>query len=226
MPNNQENTRQPVIFTAKYPHIQRRLFRSIYPLLIKRTYGPISLKTLKKILKENIQHTLKRVDVFLIKDKTCEKQRFNLSGQYEPEENFIALNIHHNPMDKAILFDIDGIEYFINELILVLGHEMVHRRQSRKLYNNWVCDIFHTRSENKRYYSELCEIEAYGFSVASELMLFCKDISKATELLKRPEKITKKHSYFFHRYKSIFGINSLQVELLIRSTKHFLSQYK
>lgn len=148
-----------------------------------------------------------------------------IGGQYDPYEdqaNFssITIFITYNPEQKEFsLKDIGWKQVCVN-LIECLGHELIHQQQ----YRNREFDIANTlfvssctddkRRDEQEYLGNPDEIEAYGYSVASELFLKYK-----------LAEITKNHvkkSQMFKVYASTFGIDHPVVQEL---TEHIVRYY-
>lgn len=148
-----------------------------------------------------------------------------IGGQYDPDEdqaNFssIIVFVTYNPKQPEFtLKDINWKQVCIN-LIECIGHEMIHQQQYRDREFDIADGLFVSNcvDDDKRneqeYLGNPDEIEAYGYSVASELFLKYKLST-----------ITKDHvkkSQMFKVYVSTFGINHPVVQEL---TEHIVSYY-
>ena len=103
------------------------------------------------------------------------------SGAYDSEDDAeyepcIHVELLYHPDQQHLqLKDVDwGRVSF--EICEVIGHEYVHKDQRRRhqrsvSYNGTLAEDQHVRSE-QQYYGESNELEAYGYSIAAELVCF------------------------------------------------------
>jgi len=148
-----------------------------------------------------------------------------IGGQYDPDEdqaNFASITVFvtYSPHQKEFLLkDINWKQVSIN-LVECIGHEMIHQQQYRNREYDIADGLFISnciddeKRREQEYLGNPDEIEAYGYSVASELFLKHKLSS-----------ITKDHvkkSQMFKVYVSTFGINHPVVQEL---TEHIVKYY-
>jgi hypothetical protein len=72
------------------------------------------------------------------------------------------------------------------EICEVIGHEYVHRDQRRRKFRNehYACTLApgHPDRVQQIYHGEACEIEAYGYSIAAEVLVYYSGEEEAAHL--------------------------------------------
>jgi hypothetical protein len=152
------------------------------------------------------------------KDANVDKNQIVIAGCYDPEEdelNFASITIYvtYNPIQKKIYArDIDWQQLCI-DILEVSGHESVHQRQYRFRGFESAPSMFIslTEDEQRRFEQEYLgnedEIEAYGYSIATEVFLKTS-----------PRRITTKHiskSAMFKAYINAFGYDHKVTGMLL-----------
>ena len=104
------------------------------------------------------------------------------SGSYDSEDDAdgepcIHLELMYNPDQQHLHIKQVGWDRVCFEICEVLGHEYVHRDQRRRRsrnesYSGTLSEDLHTCAE-QQYYGQTHEVEAYGYSVAAELVCYC-----------------------------------------------------
>ena len=106
-----------------------------------------------------------------------ELTELNINAFYDPErdelgKNSVELVLVTNPNDRHLILDQTLWNLFVNRLADSLAHELIHMRQARardflfvesRAYREMEID------ENLSYLSDLDEIDAYAYNIATEL---------------------------------------------------------
>lgn len=158
------------------------------------------------------------------RDKAVDKNQVVIAGYYDPEEDAanyssITLFVTFNPNQKKIsIKDINWTQLCI-DLIECSGHEIVHQTQYRSREFDISSHYFISLSKNdhKRHDQEYLgnpdEIEAYGYSIATEVYLKYS-----------PKELTLKHisrSSLYKAYVAAFGAEHMVVKNLIIFAGHY-----
>lgn len=127
-----------------------------------------------------------RVSVLHAKAWEVEPTELNINAFYDPERDefgkpSIEIVLVTNPNDSHLILDQPLWSLFLNRLADSLAHELIHMRQSRardfiyvesQAYREMEID------ENLSYLSDLDEIDAYAFNIATELREHADPLSK------------------------------------------------
>ena len=115
-----------------------------------------------------------------------ELTELNINAFYDPERdelgrNSVELVLVTNPNDRHLILDQPLWNLFVNRLADSLAHELIHMRQARsrdflfvesRAYREMEID------ENLTYLSDLDEIDAYAYNIATELREHPNPLSK------------------------------------------------
>lgn len=165
------------------------------------------------------------ISVSTLKSVTVDMNQVVIGGQYDPDEdeaNFSSIRVFasYNPYQKEInLKDVRWKQLCIT-IVECVGHELVHQRQYRARGYDIRDKLFvskckeREKKEEQEYLGNPDEIEAYGYSVASELFLKYKMEEMTKDCVKK--------SQMFKVYASTFGINHPVVAEL---TEHIVNYY-
>ena len=115
-----------------------------------------------------------------------ELTELNINAFYDPErdelgKNSVELVLVTNPNDRHLILDQTLWNLFVNRLADSLAHELIHMRQARardflfvesRAYREMEID------ENLSYLSDLDEIDAYAYNIATELREHANPLSR------------------------------------------------
>lgn len=115
-----------------------------------------------------------------------ELTELNINAFYDPErdelgKNSVELVLVTNPNDRHLILDRALWNLFVNRLADSLAHELIHMRQARsrdflfvesRAYREMEID------ENLSYLSDLDEIDAYAYNIATELREHANPLSR------------------------------------------------
>lgn len=150
---------------------------------------------------------------------------FKLEGSYSPELDSrgfksIKINILINARRKKLHFnkkDITDVCWFniVSDLASILGHEYVHlnqhRRRNWRRCKNYICYDNSEISIIKKYLGKPDEVDAYAFTVATEMAL---------DLAENYTSVEKTPTY--ELYKMVFGAqDKTTLRLSKLSNKYF-----
>lgn len=127
-----------------------------------------------------------RVHVLHAKAWEVESTELNINAYYDPELDeqgkvSIELILVTNPNDSHLILDQSLWQLFLNRLADSLDHELIHMYQARSR------EFLHVENrarrgleidENLAYLSDLDEIDAYAFNIATELREHANPLSK------------------------------------------------
>jgi hypothetical protein len=127
-----------------------------------------------------------RVNVLHANAWEVEPTELNINAFYDPEcdelgKPSIELILVTNPNDQYLILDEELWTLFVNRLADSLAHELIHMRQARardfifvehRAYREMEID------ENLTYLSDLDEIDAYAYNIATELKEHPNPLSK------------------------------------------------
>ena len=150
---------------------------------------------------------------------------FRLEGSYSPEldqigHKSIKIKILFNKSRKKFNFnsrDITDILWFdiVADLVSVLGHEYIHLNQHRG--RNWrrckkyACYDKSELSIIKKYLGKLDEVDAYAFTLATEMAVELPELNATAE-----------NTTTYHLYETVFGPNDkITLRLVKLSNKYF-----
>ena len=150
-----------------------------------------------------------RVTVLHAQAWEVELTELNINAFYDPEKDelekpSIELVLVTNPNDKHLILDEELWNLFVNRLADSLAHELIHMRQARarsfifvehRAYRGMEVD------ENLTYLSDLDEIDAYAFNIATELREHLDPLSK----LKNPAAVSVNDSINLWAYMQAFS---------------------
>ena len=150
---------------------------------------------------------------------------FKVEGSYSPEadslgQRSIKVKILFNARRKKFNFnarDINDVQWFdiVADLVSVLGHEYVHlhqhRRRGWRRCKNYVCYDNDELSIIKKYLGKPDEVDAYAFTLATEMAVDLPDFDTPAE------KTTT-----YNLYKTVFGADDRTTQRLVKlSNKYF-----
>lgn len=152
------------------------------------------------------------------RDKAVDKNQVVIAGLYDPEEdssNFSSITIYatYNPDQKKIAIKDLNWKQLCIDLIECVGHEIVHQAQFRSREFDIGPNVFVSLSKNKNkkldqeYLGNLDEVEAYGYSIATEIYLKYS-----------PKEVTQRYierSSLYKAYVAAFGAEHTVVKKLI-----------
>jgi hypothetical protein len=150
-----------------------------------------------------------RVSVLHAKAWEVESTELNINAFYDPERDelgkpSIELILVTNPNDQYLILDEELWTLFVNRLADSLAHELIHMRQARardfifvesRAYRDMEID------ENLTYLSDLDEIDAYAYNIATELKEHSDPLSK----LKNPAAVSVNDSINLWAYLQAFS---------------------
>ena len=127
-----------------------------------------------------------RVHVLHAKAWEVESTELNINAYYDPELDVqgkvsIELILVTNPNDSHLILDQSLWQLFLNRLADSLDHELIHMYQARSR------EFLHVENrarrgleidENLAYLSDLDEIDAYAYNIATELREHANPLSK------------------------------------------------
>lgn len=144
------------------------------------------------------------------KDTAVDPDQIIVSGLYDPFDDSemlpsITIALSYHPAQTKYFVQSMNWEQFCFDVIECIGHEMVHKHQQNsgrkstlKKYNGTTDDQCYLGGED--------EIEAYGFSIAAEMIAFNKTITECvmygvysetfsddSQIIKKLEKEVKKY---------------------------------
>jgi len=159
------------------------------------------------------------------RDANVDLDQIIISGMYDRDDDedglpSITVYVNYNPQQKIVrITDIDWYQLCI-DLIECVGHEIIHQTQYRSRNFDVSPIVFGSKSDDaerrelQEYLGNPDEIEAYGYSIATEVYL--KHF---------PKKLYSKHiaeSQVFKTYLDAFGANHIVLNHLVGySVKYF-----
>lgn len=155
--------------------------------------GKQSIKTISGMVKDIVSDSLgDDIEVSVETSLNVDSGEMGINAYYDPDadqDNDVAIEIVliFNPGDRAINWDKQGVDNFVNELSDALKHELLHANQYR---NRDFVDGrggYDRRSDEYEYMSRPDEIEAYALNIADELVRKV-DRDGAIELLRMAKK--------------------------------------
>lgn len=154
-----------------------------------------------------------------------EPTELNINAFYDPEKDelgkpSIELVLVTNPNDRHLILDETLWNLFVNRLADSLAHELIHMRQSRARDFIFVeSRAYREMDENLVYLSDLDEIDAYAYNIATELREHLDPLSK----LKNPAAVSVNDSINLWAYMQAFSkdIKSPPIKRLLKKVyKH------
>ena len=158
-----------------------------------------------------------------------EPTELNINAFYDPEKDelgkpSIELVLVTNPNDRHLILDQELWTLFVNRLADSLAHELIHMRQSRardfifvesRAYRDMEID------ENLTYLSDLDEVDAYAFNIATELREHLDPLSK----LKNPAAVSVNDSINLWAYMQAFSkdMKSPPIKRLLKKVYKYLT---
>jgi hypothetical protein len=117
------------------------------------------------------------------KDSTVDLGTVVVSGLYDEELDHeglpaILIMLHYNPAEQSISLSADKKAELAFGVAECVGHELVHRSLVSKPPANRIPKYLLEQSDDHGYLGDPGEIEAYGFSIASESILYRRPISE------------------------------------------------
>jgi hypothetical protein len=102
-------------------------------------------------------------------------------GSYDSDDDqehnpCIHLDLIYHPDQQHLEIKSANWQRVAFEICEVIGHEYVHRDQFKRKFRSEhyasTLEAGHPDRANQIYYGESCEIEAYGYSIAAEVLCF------------------------------------------------------
>jgi len=161
-----------------------------------------------------------------------------MNAFFDPEEDAddeisIEVQLIFNNKDKTIVLSNEGWTWLVNTIISSLTHEMIHQKQYRarghikgKQFTKFTSSEKNVQGA-QGYLGNTDEIEAYGYNIASHLLLnFSFD--DATKFLRNPSKDLLKHSPDLFGYMVAFQMdtNHPVIKRLLKKTFFYLNKLK
>jgi hypothetical protein len=111
------------------------------------------------------------------------------------QEPCIHLDLIYHPDQQHLEIRQANWQRVAFEICEVIGHEYVHRDQYRRKFRNehYACTLEagHPDRAQQIYYGEACEVEAYGYSIAAEVVCYydgeedCAQLTETYQLYSR-----------------------------------------
>jgi hypothetical protein len=112
-------------------------------------------------------------------------------GSYDSDDDSeqmscIHLDLIYHPDQQHLEIKYSNWDRVCFEICEVIGHEYVHRDQHRRKFRNehYPCTLEpgHPDRAQQIYHGEACEIEAYGYSIAAEVLVYYNGEEEAAHL--------------------------------------------
>jgi hypothetical protein len=147
----------------------------------------------------------------------------------EQENDSMELTLLFNPKDSKLSMTPENVKETIDSIVKALMHEYIHKLQYRK--RDYVSNReFKSRNNEKRYYGNTDEIEAFANNIAYELVDFARgNKQKAAAMLRNFGTAASMRlsngnlmSPDFHNYAKYFGTSSPTIKRLVKRIYHYI----